>query len=97
MLSKDEPLVAKVVTQHGVHGPKPLFEGDRWTVSYTCSHCDSHINPDYEYCPYCGALLLKEVKEPSHYRVFMNKPGFDDVLIFVLLVMVFIIGLLILI
>lgn len=68
MLSKDEPLVAKVVTQHGVHGPEPLFEGDCWTVSYTCSHCDSHINPDYEYCPYCGALLLKEVKESSHYR-----------------------------
>lgn len=51
---------ARIVADHGSHGPEPRFEGDCWTVSFTCSECGCHVSPGDAWCKHCS-MKFEEV------------------------------------
>ena len=55
--NRREERTCRIVVDHGRHGPEPRFDGDVWTVHYTCSECGWPIGRKDAYCSHCGAKV----------------------------------------
>lgn len=49
--------IPRPYVSHGDHGPKPLFDGDAWTMWHCCGNCDRPVSYGDNYCKSCGIPL----------------------------------------